>query len=545
MFLLTVMNFPAYAATVPDAITDLISTSGNGFVELTWTAPFDNGSPITSYKIIVWQTGRDTFTTYPNVAATATTSLITGLQNDVSYSFKVIAINAGGSSPDSNIVSDTPSKIPELAVPETIFDLKVIREDSKVKLTWTAPFDNGSPIKSYKISYWEVGTNTIKTKTVSTANAQITGLTNGKAYEFKVIAINSVGHSADSDIVTATPSASVSASIPGQVRGVVATPSNGQIFLTWIAPSQNGSPITSYKVTVSEVGSNVFTTFPNLSTETSTTITGLTNGKTYSFKVAAINAIGIGKESTPVAATPNDRVPISITNFRANAENGQVTLTWSITPSDLQKISGYRIREYQYGSDSFITHPVTGKATSATITGLKNGIPYGFSIIPVSPDGIGTTSKIIYSTPMAIQTIKGAPNVITTLAGTSGDGKVNLSWIAPQNNGSPISGYNIIQFMAGSNSFTTFPKPSTSTSAVMTGLTNGVTYSFKVVAVNSFGEGPESNTVVVTPTKSGQNLILPSWVKNNAKWWAEGKISDSEYAQAIQYLLDQGIIKIR
>lgn len=535
----------AYAANAPDSITDLIATLGNGFVELTWTAPIDNGSPITSYKLIVWQTGRDIFTTYPNIAVTSTSTIVSGLQNDVSYSFKIIAINAGGSGPDSNIVSATPSTNPSLGVPEAIFDLKATREDSKVKLTWTAPFANGSPITSYKINYWESGTNNVKTKTVSTSNAQITGLTNGVAYEFKVIAINAVGHSADSDIVTATPSAAVSASVPGQVRGVVATPSNGQVLLSWIQPSANGSPITSYKAIVSEVGSNVFTTFPNLSTETKTTITGLVNGKNYSFKVAAINAVGTGKESTVVAAIPNDRVPIEISNLRASAGNQQVTLTWSVSPSALEKISSYRIREYQYGADSFITHPIAGKATTVTITGLNNGIPYGFSVIAVSSEGIGPTSKIVYATPLSTSTVKGTPNAITTLTATPGDGQVSLSWVAPQNNGSPITGYNIIRQMAGASSFSTFQKSSPVTSAVMTGLTNGITYSFKVVAVNGFGEGPESNTVISTPTKAGQNLILPSWVKNNAKWWAEGKISDYDYAQAIQWLINQGIVKVK
>ena len=543
--LATTQNNLVYAATAPETITDLVATSGNGFAELTWTAPVDNGAPITSYKLILWETGRDIFTTYPNLAVTTTSTMVTGLKNDVSYSFKVIAINAGGNGPDSNIVTIIPSTKVTISVPEPITDLTATREDTKIKLTWTAPFDNGAKISSYKISYWESGTSSVKTKTVTSTNAQITGLANGVAYEFKVIAINSAGHSADSDIVTATPSASVSASVPGQVRGVVATPSNGQVFLTWIQPSANGSPITSYKVTVSEVGSNVFTTFPNLSTETKTTITGLTNGVEYSFKIAAVNAIGSGKESSPVAAKPNDRVPIEISNLRVSAGDGKTTLTWSVSPSALEKISGYRIREYQYGSDSFITHPIAGKATSATITGLKNGVPYGFSIIPVSPDGIGLTSKIVYSTPLAIQTIKGAPNPITTLTATAGDSQVSLSWIAPQNTGTSITGYNIIQFMAGSSSFTTFPKPSTSTSAVMSGLTNGVTYSFKVVAVNSFGEGPESNTVIATPTKQGQNLILPSWVKNTAKWWAEGKISDFEYTQTIQWLINQGIVKIK
>ena len=48
--------------------------------------------------------------------------------------------------------------------------------------------------------------------------------------------------------------------------------------------------------------------------------------------------------------------------------------------------------------------------------------------------------------------------------------------------------------------------------------------------------------------KSGQtdqpDYQIPSWIKNNAKWWAEGTIGDSDFVQGIQYLITQGIIKV-
>ncbi|NIT99695.1 MAG: phosphate ABC transporter substrate-binding protein PstS, partial [Nitrosopumilaceae archaeon] len=37
---------------------------------------------------------------------------------------------------------------------------------------------------------------------------------------------------------------------------------------------------------------------------------------------------------------------------------------------------------------------------------------------------------------------------------------------------------------------------------------------------------------------------IPQWVKNNAKWWAEGQISDKDYVNGLQYLIDQGILRI-
>ena len=46
--------------------------------------------------------------------------------------------------------------------------------------------------------------------------------------------------------------------------------------------------------------------------------------------------------------------------------------------------------------------------------------------------------------------------------------------------------------------------------------------------------------------KSGEatGQSVPSWIKNNAGWWADGKISDQDFVKGIQYLVEKGIIKI-
>ena len=538
-------NLPSYAQTSPpQAIPDLIAIGGDGQVTLTWTGPFNNGSPIVSYKIESWKTGTDIITTYPNLS-TVTTATVTGLTNNVSYSFKVYAINSAGTSPESNIASATPSKSsPSKDVPDAVIDLRAIRSDSKVLLSWSKPIDNGSPITNYVITYWKVGTDTFNKKTLSSSvtSGQITGLINGISYAFKINAFNEIGSSPDSNIESATPSASTTATVPNQVRGVVAVPSNGQVFLSWLEPSDNGSPIFSYKVLVNEKGSTTFTTFPNLGDATKVTIGTLKNDVTYDFKVIAINSVGESKPSNIVSATPNNRVPISITNLKATAGDGKATLSWSVTSSELDSITGYRVREFKSGSSSFVTHDILGKATSVTIDGLTNGISYGFRIVAVNPQGIGPDSNLVQVTPKA--TSNKVPGMVTNVKAIPGDKQVTLSWNTPPDNGSPINGYNIVRTAVGSNSYTTIQKSDTSTSAIITGLANGQSYSFKVSAKNALGIGPESTPIISVPTGI-QNLVLPSWIKNNAKWWAEGLISEREYVQSIEYLINQGIIKIR
>jgi len=48
----------------------------------------------------------------------------------------------------------------------------------------------------------------------------------------------------------------------------------------------------------------------------------------------------------------------------------------------------------------------------------------------------------------------------------------------------------------------------------------------------------------VLPNVNAQSSDVPDWVKNNAKWWAEGKISDQEYLDATKFLVENQIIKI-
>ncbi len=50
---------------------------------------------------------------------------------------------------------------------------------------------------------------------------------------------------------------------------------------------------------------------------------------------------------------------------------------------------------------------------------------------------------------------------------------------------------------------------------------------------------PPANSTAIKENK------IPSWVKNNAGWWADGKISDDEFVKGIQYLIQEGIINVK
>ena len=97
-------------------------------------------------------------------------------------------------------------------------------------------------------------------------------------------------------------------SVPGAPTGLTLTPSVGALTASWTAPTNDGgSAITGYKVqwesAASPVPSEVTTT------ATSYNIIGLTNGTTYTTRVAAVNAQGTGAWSADATAVPGTPVP--------------------------------------------------------------------------------------------------------------------------------------------------------------------------------------------------------------------------------------------
>ncbi|HXW02427.1 MAG TPA: peptidase, partial [Candidatus Nitrosotenuis sp.] len=53
-----------------------------------------------------------------------------------------------------------------------------------------------------------------------------------------------------------------------------------------------------------------------------------------------------------------------------------------------------------------------------------------------------------------------------------------------------------------------------------------------------------SKTVSTIPSTPLAQAAIPDWIKNSAKWWADGTIGDSDFVQGIQYLIKQGIIRV-
>ena len=236
---------------------------------------------------------------------------------------------------------------------------------------------------------------------------------------------------------------------PTGVGGSAASTSagNGQVRLTWANPGdatirkwqvqwrEIGSPTgarlgleaASYRTggqpaqQAQEGGYGDWTDIPdsNAST-TSYTVTDLTNGKTYGFRIRAVNAAGRpGRPSTEIRVTLR-QAPLKPTGVTATPGHGQVTLTWD-NPDDAT-ITRWQVQQKQ-GSGSYgpwrDVPNSTASTTSHTVTDLTNGTAYGFRIRAVNGAGPGDPSDAVTATPVHPDTVQADKARTQALAATS------------------------------------------------------------------------------------------------------------------------------
>jgi Fibronectin type III domain len=351
-------------------------------------------------------------------------------------------------------------------------------------MSWLAPTnDGGSALMSYVVTPYLAGVAQSPRAFNSTATTEtVTGLTNTKSYTFKVAAQNAAGTGPQSLATSA-----ILVGLPTAPTNVIAIGNMKRAAVHWVVPVSNGgSAITGYVVTPYRAGvAQPPLTFASVATSES--ITGLTNGVRYTFKVTARNAKGTGLQSladAPIAIgapTP----PSAPAMQSVVPGNAQATLTWTApTSNGSANVTGYVVTPYVAG---VAQPPHTFSAGTKQIeTGLTNAQTYTFTVAAVNAAGNSPASAM--SGPVTV----GAPTAPTVVTATAGVASATVHWLAPvTSNGSVITGY-VVSPYVGTVAQTALPFASTALSEIVTGLTTGTTYTFTVAAQNSRGAGPQS-----------------------------------------------------
>ena len=240
---------PAGKPAKPDAPS---LTAGDGSLTVTWTAPSDNGSAITGYKVARC-TSTDDCTddgnwTEDSPDSVITTHTLTGLTNGTAYKVRVRATNDVDDGPWSKSATGTPAGPPY--APDTV---TLASGNGRLIVTWSAPTTNGATVSGFKVRHCDSDDNTKDcwsdyddwtTVTVSGATARsttITGLTNNNLISVKVMTLSTVNSEWTSS-ESGTPGGPNGPSTPSLSAG------DQQITVTWTAPAKNHSDISQYEV---------------------------------------------------------------------------------------------------------------------------------------------------------------------------------------------------------------------------------------------------------------------------------------------------------
>ncbi|MFI5935144.1 fibronectin type III domain-containing protein [Actinoplanes sp. NPDC051494] len=457
---------------------------------VTWVAPADNGSAILGYSVQAYQGGSPVGTPCSPPDPVTLHCTVTGLTNGVAYTFTVTATNGNGAGPESNAsLAATPADKP--AAP-TVTD--AIAGPGAVTVKWTAPADNGATITGYSVQAYDgvtpVGSPCVPPN-ASTLQCVVTGLTNGTEYKFKVTATNTAGTS-DAPAQPANPATPQDK--PGMPTVVSAVPHPTSVTVTWNEPSSDGgSEITAYEVKAYTGG----TPLPakvcapdDLDVLLACTVTGLTNGTSYTFKVTATNDQGSTDSVASVVAIPVD-VPSKPTVTHLDPGPETVTVSWDEPEDDGgSPITGYSVQAY-LGVDpagTVCTQP-DPDVLECEVTDLQNGVAYRFKVTALNGVAAGTTSDASGpATPVDVPDVPAPPTAVP------GPGKATVTWTAPAfNGGTPIIGYLVKAKLDGEDAGSCTPAPLTDMFCVIDGLENGFEYTFTVSAINDVDPSDESN----------------------------------------------------
>jgi predicted lipoprotein with Yx(FWY)xxD motif len=179
--------------------------------------------------------------------------------------------------------------------------------NKSARISWPAPSNGGSPITIYLVTPFVGARAQAKVAFHSKKTSEVVaGLKNGVTYTFKVAGHNKFGtgklSAASKPVKIGLPSTGPpTGSVPSAPSGLTAAPGNAQATVAWQAPTSTGSGITSYVVTP-YLGAVAQTPQTFGSSATAEVVTGLTNSQTYSFRVAAGNAAGLGPQSAMSAS---------------------------------------------------------------------------------------------------------------------------------------------------------------------------------------------------------------------------------------------------
>jgi surface protein len=390
----------------PNAPTNLVATSANSKVNLSWTPPND-GLNIIDYIVQYSGAGAGNFSTFGD-KDTSSSTVVTGLTNGTLYTFRVAAVDAITNGDYSSTATATPAAtIPGFTTINSISSPSI----NTIQLSPYTLDNGGASLTGYKVEFTKAGGSSFE-KIFSYSNSlTLTGpdgvsgnfldLPNGTTYTVRAAALSSIGsgpYSSTSTVLVKT------LGLPSAPRNfALESIASDTATFTWTAPSDTGGTggsISGYYLFNKASTDASFTNFRVIAGNTTTgSVTGLNTSTQYNFKVHALTNAGSGVPSDILTLTTADlpSAPLNLTAVALN--NTSVQLSWDTPASNGGSVLTDYVVQYKLssqGDGSYVTFSDGVSTTrTATLTGLSTN-NYVFRVAAKNVYGTGS-----YSTPLS------------------------------------------------------------------------------------------------------------------------------------------------
>ncbi|KAM6148655.1 myomesin-1 isoform 1-T1 [Erethizon dorsatum] len=539
----------------PAAPLDVVSLEANkDYIIISWKQPaVDGGSPILGYFIDKCEVGTDTWSQCNDIPVKFARFPVTGLIEGRSYIFRVRAVNKNGiglpsrvsepvaaldpaekarlksrpSAPWTGQIIVTEEEPSVGIVPGPPTDLTVTEATrSYVVLSWKAPGQRGHEGIMYFVEKCDAGTENwqrVNTELpVKSPRFALFDLAEGKSYQFRVRCSNSagVGEPSEATEVTVVGDKLDIPQAPGKV--IPSRNTDTSVVVSWEEP-RDAKELVGYYIEASVVGSGTWEPCNNNPVKgTRFTCHGLATGQSYVFRVRAVNAAGLSdysqvSEAIEVkAAIAAPSPPCDITCLESFRDS--MVLGWK----QPDKIGGAEITGY-YVNYREVTGGTPGpwreanvKAISEEvykISNLKENVVYQFQVAAMNLAGLGAPSvSECFKCEEWTIAVPGPPHSLRYSEVRKNS--LVLQWQPPVHSGrTPVTGYfvDLKEASAKDDQWRGLNEAAIKHKYLkVQGLQEGVSYVFRVRAVNQAGVGKPSDLAgpVVAETRPGTKEVV-------------------------------------
>ncbi|XP_016415533.1 receptor-type tyrosine-protein phosphatase delta-like [Sinocyclocheilus rhinocerous] len=438
---------------------------------------------------------------------------IQDLTPNKTYYIRVLAFTAVGDGPlssDLHIIAKT-------GVPSQPTELKAeVKSETSILLSWIPPAHSGTDaITGYELIYRLGDQPEQKISFDPSSSYLLKNLKPFSTYIFQLAARSKHGLGAfTSEITVQTPQTQ---SIPPPQEVTCISPSSTSLLLSWAPPltDENGS-ITGYSIRyvaverekdliqrISDIPSNCFRY----------RIEGLKKGTLYSVTVAAYTDTGQGPESLPILIRTEEDVPSApprgVDVVVLNATSARVSWKPPVAERQHGRIRGYQVTYARRTAGERTVSPRIrelllrdpqpqndSKQYDLILTDLWPNTEYSVTVAAFNSKGDGARSK-----PTVIRTKPSLPGMPLLTVAPSEDGSALLKWQPPPAGLSPVLGYRLSYGQADptSDSFMVQELDAEKRTYIVSSLSAGVLYVFRLAARTIWGYGSSAQVTLLTP----------------------------------------------